>query len=448
MNPLNEKRVVITGLGPLTAIGIGKEDLWNSILQRRTNVVHHTALLDGKPWTTFPIAKVSQFDIAEFKLSKAAMNFLQQRELMEDTDLLYLIAAIQLALRDSNINYSREENDIGLVLTHENPGVDRYVKEVFQVLMDFAEGKIPQVADKKELAEMCYYHQRKAVYNMQSFMYLHHVSKVFGFHGFSLFVNNACASGLYAIEAASQQIRSGRSNVMVVAGADQPLFATKYLWFRDLGLYAEDGVMRPFDRNRKGFVFGDGGGALILEELEHALKRGATLYGEYLGGGFNQEAWKVSVPLVTGNFYTKAFESALQYSGIKAEEIDLVNPHGVATGVADRIEARTIHQIFGRGDPSRIGQDSRPYISAFKPYVGHNLGGSSLVELIILLLSMQNNLIPPTLNTEEVDPELEIDLCRGNWPVAPTKEIQIVAKMSSGFAGYNAVGIFKKVNEK
>src|SRR3990172_6956038 len=124
MNSLKEKRVVITGLGPLTAIGTGKEDLWNSVLQGRTHVVQHTALLDGKPWTSFPLSKIPRFDIAEFGLSKGAMNFLQERELMEDTDLLYLIATTQLALQDSKLTYDREENEIGLILTHENPGVD------------------------------------------------------------------------------------------------------------------------------------------------------------------------------------------------------------------------------------------------------------------------------------------------------------------------------------
>jgi 3-oxoacyl-[acyl-carrier-protein] synthase II len=428
-------RVVITGLGPLTSIGTGKSELWESVIQGKSNVVQHTAYLDGNPWATFPLSKIPHFDLADFSLSKGAMNFLKERELMEDIDLLYLIAAIQLALKDSNISYNQEENDIGLILTHENPGVDRYVREVFQVLMDFAGGKIPEVSDQKELALKCYNQQRKAVYNMQSFMYLHHVSKVFGFHGFSLFINNACASGLYAIEAASQHIRSGRSKVMVVAGADQPLFVTKYLWFKDLGLYAEDGVMRPFDRNRGGFIFGDGGGAVVLEEMEHAMKRGATIWGEYAGGGFNQEAWKVSVPLVTEHFYTKAFEEALQDSGIEAHEIGLINPHGAATGVADQVEARTIREVF----PDKT---DKPLITAFKPYVGHNLGGSALVELIILLLSMENNMVPPTLNTEEVDPELKIEVNRELTP----RELQVVAKMSSGFAGYNAVGIFKKVN--
>lgn len=429
-----EKRVVVTGLGPLTAIGIGKEELWTSVKEERSHVVSHDQYIGGELWDSFYVSKISDFDIQQFGLQQRFLTYIETHQLHEDTDLLYLMAAVKIALDDSRLSYDETDNSIGLILTHENPGVDRYVKKVFQAVMDCIDKKMPRGKDKKSIAEMLYQQLCQSVYDMQSFMYLHHVSKVFSFHGYSLFVNNACASGLFAIETASQHIKSGRNRVVIVAGGDHPLFITKYLWFKALGLYSGDGIMSPFDRDRHGFIFGDGGCALVLEELNHAVERGATIYGEYVGGGFNQEAWKITVPNVAEQFYTKAFKEALEKARVVPEQIDLVNPHGVATQIADRYEARTITNIFGN-------DSGQPVVSAFKPYVGHNLGGSALVELAILLLALQNNCIPPTLNYEHHDPKLRIHLNRQ----FVHRPLHLVAKMSNGFAGYNAVGLFRDV---
>jgi len=337
------------------------------------------------------------------------------------------------------VSYDTDENDIALVLTHEAPGVDRHVQEVyqtaFQLIADASVRPHPSSLIPHQTADWLYTRHREGVYNMQSFMYLHHVSKVFGLHGYALFINNACASGLYAIEAAAQQIQSGRSKITIVAGAAHPVFPTTYFWFRDLGMYAEDGVMQPFDKNRHGFVLGDGGCAFVLEEWEKARRRGATVYAEYLGGGFTQDAWKVTVPHVAGDFYTKAFEQALRVSGVAPNEIDLVNPHGVATPLGDRYEARTLTRIFGEFP-------TRPLITAFKPYVGHDLGGCALTELAILLAALQNDLVPATLNLTAPDETLKLRLV--DEPIATP--LRTVAKMACGFAGYNAVGIFRKVD--
>lgn len=430
----SERRVVVTGLGPLTAIGTGQEELWRSVVEGRSHVIRHDQYVGDELWESYHVSKISHFDVNKIGLRQRFLSYIQDNQLDEDLDLLYLMNAVKLALEDSRLTYDETDNNIGLILTHENPGVDRYVKKVFQTVMDCIDQKILRGKDKKSIAEMLYQQHCHTVYNMQSFMYLHHVSKVFSFHGFSLFVNNACASGLFAIEAASQRIRSGKNEIMVVGGGDHPLFITKYLWFKALELYSRDGIMRPFDRDRNGFIFGDGSSALVLEDLNHAVNRGATIYGEYMGGGFNQEAWKVSVPNVAEDFFTKAFREALKNARTNPEQIDLVNPHGAATEIADRYEARSITNMFG-DDPEK------PVISAFKPYVGHNLGGSALLELVILLLALQNNLIPPTLNYENPDPKLKIHLARDFI----RRDLRVVAKMSIGFAGYNAVGIFRKV---
>jgi 3-oxoacyl-[acyl-carrier-protein] synthase II len=428
-------RTVITGVGPITAIGIGKDHLWDSIKHKRSNVLLEDHYLDEEYWGSFHIAKVFDFEIENFGFSPGDVASLKRRQSETSRDLLYLVAASKLALDDCRLSYDKEDNDIGLILTCENPGLDDLICRIIDSTIGVIEGRKPelQVSTKRDFIHAMYKQFEKRVYNLQPFMYLHHISNILGLHGIPLFINNACASGLFALELASQQIHRGNTEVVVVAGADNPSFMTKYLWFNYLGIYAEDGLMRPFDKNRNGIVFGDGGGAIVLESLDHALRRGATIYGEYLGGGFTQDAWKVTVPSVTKNFYCKAFHQALNNSGLQPEDIDFLNPHGAATRIGDKYEALTINELFR-------GASRRPLISAFKPYIGHNLGGSALIESIILLLSMKYNYVPATLNYTEQDPELNVAIA----PETCSVDINVSAKMSTGFGGYNAVAMFRK----
>jgi 3-oxoacyl-(acyl-carrier-protein) synthase len=431
------KRIVITGVGPITAIGIGKDHLWDSIRNKRSNVILEDHYLDEEYWGSFHIAKVFDFDIGNFGLSSGTVASLRRRESDNSRDLLYLLAASKLALDDSRLSYDRDDNNLGLILTCENPGLDDLICRIIDSTLGVIEGRAPAtpLKTKRDFIQTMYEQFEKRVYNLQSFMYLHYVSNALGLHGTPLFINNACASGLFALESAAQQIQCGGTDVVIVAGGDNPSFMTKYLWFKGLGIYAEDGLMKPFDKGRHGIVFGDGAAAIVLEDMEHALNRGAHIYGEYLGGGFNQDAWKVTVPSVTTNYYSKAFKQALKNSDLRPEDIDLLNPHGACTGIGDKYEALTIQEIFK-------GSARRPMISAFKPYIGHNLGGSALTELIILLMSMKNNYVPATLNHTEPDPELNIALA----PETNSADIRTVAKMSTGFGGYNAVALFRKLD--
>ena len=171
-----------------------------------------------------------------------------------------------------------------------------------------------------------------------------------------------------------------------------------------------------------------------MEELDHALKRKAPIYGEYMGGGFTQDGWKVSFPAVTAGYYKKALINALLNSKIIKDDVDLIVPHGVGNNITDRFEAKVISSVFGE-------HTDRPYITALKPYFGHNLGGSALLETAILLLAMSNNVIPPTLNCEKIAPRIKINLVTNKIET----DINVAVKMACGFAGYNAVSVFRKV---
>ena len=261
-------------------------------------------------------------------------------------------------------------------------------------------------------------------------MPLFHIAKTFNIHKYSLFINNACASGLYAIEAASDMIRLNKTPIMVVVGGDHPNIF-KHLWFKMLGMYENDGKMKPFSTNGQGLVMGEGAAAFVLEEYEHAKKRGAPIYAEYLGGGFRLEGWQITRPKIGGDSYHETIKDALKNSGLKAQEVDLVCLHGFGSSAVDYYEAKAVEDIFGRGTP----------VTALKPYTGHNLGGSTLIETSALLLALGANFIPAILNTKVVSPKININLVMKDIKL----ELNNVIKTCSAFAGYNAAGVFKKI---
>jgi len=285
---------------------------------------------------------------------------------------------------------------------------------------------------KSEFHEKLYRDCLKSGYDIQTFMTLFHVAKFFNIHNYSLFINNACASGLYALENASQIIKCNQSPAVVVAASEYTEIY-KYLWFRDIGLYSEDGKIRPFCEDSNGLVFGDGGVGIVLEDLEHAEKRNAHIYAEYLGGGFHMEGWKVTTPQIGSDSYQKAIAKALQHSNVSKDEIEMLCPHGVGSQSIDYYEAKAITDIFGLHPES-------PLITSFKPYVGHNLGGSALLESAIMLLSLENDTVLPTLNTQNVNPLFNISLVK---ELLNTK-VNMAMKICGAFAGYNSAVIFKR----
>jgi len=429
------KRVVITGIGAISSLGIGREEIEKSLIDTRLNLVKEIYKIGGDVWDEFYLHKMRDFNIDRFDLPKENFKFIKSMRNVrnEDTDLYYFLAVIKLALKDSGLKYDTEKNDIGLIITHENPGIEIFFEELIDsVYSNILRNDKTKNFTKLKLAELMYNSDcEDRGYNLQTFSYLFSAAKVFDIHGYSLFINNACASGLFAIDNAARQIKAGISPAVVVAAVDNPNKIYKYLWFKKRGLYADNGVTRPFSNDKSGIVFGDGGGALVMEDLDHALNRGAEIYGEYLGGGFSLEGWKITVPNVVDEFYIKSFQNALSVANVKPDEIDFVNPHGVGMNITDSYEAKTINSIFA---------SRKPLVSAFKPLVGHNLGGSSLLEAVICMLSLKNNFIPATLNCENINERLNLNIVRKNTNI----KLNIIAKMSCGFAGFNGVAIFGK----
>jgi 3-oxoacyl-(acyl-carrier-protein) synthase len=430
---VEDKRVVITGIGPLASTGIGKKAFWEGMLEKRTGVDLKEIKLEGKLWESFYAHRIEKFDFARFKIDETALAYMNEwKEEEAPVDLYYLMAAVALALEDSDIDYKSEDNDIGLVLAHENMGLMPFVEKISKLSFTMSQGDDKASNTQKQFYEKLYKGCLKSGYDIQTFMTLFHVAKAFNIHNYSLFINNACASGLYALETAAQMIKCNQSSAVITAASDYTEIY-KYLWFREIGLYSEDGRIRPFCKDSNGLVFGDGGVGIVLEDLEHARKRNASIYAEYLGGGFCLEGWKVTTPQIGSDSYQKAISKALKQSEMSIDKIDLLVPHGVGSQAIDYYESKAITDVFG-------SNPENPLITTFKPYVGHNLGGSALLESAILLLSLKNEVILPTLNCENVDPKFNISLVKEKSDI----KVNTAMKICCAFAGYNSAVVFKR----
>lgn len=426
---IGNKRVVITGIGPLASAGIGKEQFWKGILNKDTGLELVKAYVDGKVWDEFYIHKINNFNIKEFGLDNDVLEYIEDwKETAMDMDLQYLLAAVKLTIDDAKIDSKIIKNELGLIVTNEHPAMEDFCRRIFKE--SFIKLKSAPNINEKEFWDYIYYKVVKSAYETQTFMPLYHIARAFDIHRYSLYVNNACASGLYAIEVASQMIKLNRIPMVVVTAGDHPNIF-KHLWFKMLDMYESDGKVKPFSKGAKGLVMGEGSAGLMLEDYEHAIKRNAHIYAEYLGGGFRLGGWQIARPRVGDFFYHEAIKEAISNSQINEKEIDLICPHGFGGLVNDFYEAKAIMEIFGK-DIS---------VTTFKPYIGHNLGGSTLLETIILLLCLENNVIVPILNTKEVNPQIDLNLIltKKDW------NLNTVMKTCSAFAGYNAANIFRKV---
>jgi len=269
-------------------------------------------------------------------------------------------------------------------------------------------------------------------YDVQTFVDLHQIAKLFKIKGYSLFVNNACASGHYAIEAANSLIQSGLIDVAVVASVDSPDIY-KYLYFKNLGLYSENGTISPFSEKANGLIFGEGGAAIVLESIENFHERKTNkIYCEYLGGGFDLENWKITAPQPGSESYKNAIMKSIKVAGIEKEDIDLICPHGTAIKITDYYEANALDQLFGR-------VKSIDY-TCLKPYIGHTLGSSALLETVILIKAMSDNKIPKTVNFDNRAHKININLVVEN----KRKKLNIIMKTCAAFAGFNSSIILKK----
>lgn len=416
--------VVITGLGPVSSIGVGSDALWTMLADGRANVHRLTLPVDVGQSVALPLASMpSTPDVAGLG---AHMDFLAGQGCGLYRDLGYALLAMELALGDAGIEYDRQHNNIGMIQAFEAPGVERTVSRLFELITaPTPPGNGPPPT--YEFLAPCFY-------NMQAFLYVHLAGKALGLHGFSTSVHNACASGAYAIELAAQRIRSGQAEVMIVVGGEAFDTAVRLEWFRRLDLYADDEYMRPFDAESSGFYVGEGAAAIVLESATHAASRGAPPYAAYLGGAFAHQGWKQAVPDVRSARLRDVIRQALAVAGVSAGELDLVVPHGASTLLGDGYEASCLAQALDKRAQQAVA-------TVFKPYVGHMLAASGLIETICALLAMKHDTIPATLNSRPEHVQLAIPLATERLD----RPIRTILKLSNGFTGHDAASLFAKV---
>lgn len=409
-----KKRVVVTGLGVITAVGIGVDQFWKNIVNGVSGVDRIT-LMDTSNLEVKIGAEVKDFDPTEYMDRKEVKR--------ADRFVHFAVAAAKMALADSGleINASNAEN-IGVVIGSGIGGMKTF----------------------EEQARTCFEKGPKRVSPffipmMIPDMGSGFVSILTGAKGPNHTVVTACASGAHSIGDSLRIIQNGEAVAMITGGSEAAITQLAYAGFTSAGALSTNnddpkGASRPFDLNRDGFVMGEGAGILILEELEHAKQRGAKIYAEVVGFGGSGDAYHMTSPDPEGDGAARAMRRAIADAGIKPEQISYINAHGTSTAANDKLETMAIKRVFGEAA-------YRIPVSSTKSMTGHLLGAAGGVEAIISALALHHGIIPPTINYQTPDPECDLDYVPNK---ARQSELEYALSNSLGFGGHNACLAFRK----
>ncbi len=414
MSRSRQRRVVITGLGCVSPVGNTVADAWSTVLEGRSGIATITKF-DASPFTTHIAGEVKGFRIEDYIPAKEARHM--------DTFIHYGMAAGMQAMQDC-----------GLVVTPENA-------TRVGVIVGSGIGGLPLIEETH--AELQARGPRRvspffvpaSIINMIS----GHLSIKYGLQGPNLAIVTACTTGLHCIGAAGRMIEYGDADVMIAGGAEStvsPLGLGGFASARALSTRNDDPATasRPWDRDRDGFVLGEGAGVMVLEEYEHAKARGAKIYAELLGFGMSADAHHMTAPLENGEGARRCMVSALDNAGVNADQVDYVNAHGTSTPLGDLAETIAIKRALGAHAYDVV-------INSTKSMTGHLLGGAGGLEAVFTVLALKNQVSPPTINIFNQDPACDLDYCAN---VARQMPINIAVKNSFGFGGTNGTLIFGK----
>ena len=417
---MNLKRVVVTGLGAVTPLGNTVDELWNSLLNGVSGASEITHF-DSSKFKTHFACEVKNYD---------ARNYFDRKEARKyDPYAQFALIASEEVIKDSGIDLEKIDREkAGVIWGTGIGGFTSFIKET----TDFAKGDgTPRFNP---------FFIPKIISNIAAGL----ISIKYGFHGPNYATTSACASAAHAIIDSFNYIRFGKANVFICGGSEAGINPGGIGGFNAMHAISTRNNdpktgSRPFDKDRDGFVLGEGGGAIILEELEHAKKRGAKIYAEIVGCGMSADAHHITSPHPEGYGAKLAMKHALEDGGIKPEEIDHINTHGTSTPVGDIAEPKAIVSLFGE-------YAYKINLNATKSMTGHLLGAAAAVELIATVLTIKNNIIPATINHFTDDPEIDNNL---NFTFhTPVKRIVNVALSNSfGFGGHNTSLAVKKFDE-
>lgn len=413
------KRVVVTGLGTINPLGKNIDEFWEGLCN---------GVSGAGPITRFDASKFKTQFACEIK-NFDPNDYLDRKEVRKhDMYAQYAYIAADQAIIHSGLDLDQiDKDEVGVIWGAGIGGLDTFYQEVSEFNLNPENPRFSPFFIPKMIA------------NMAS----GNIALQYGFRGPTMTTVTACASATHAMIDAANYIRLGKANIIVAGGSESainPAGVGGFNAMRALSTRNDDPktASRPFDKDRDGFVMGEGSGALVLEEYEHAKKRGATIYAELVGGGMSTDAYHMTAPDPEGTGAALVMKRALDDAGLQPSDVDYINVHGTSTGLGDIAEPKAIKKVFG----DHIYKVS---ISATKSMTGHLLGAAGAVEAIACILAMKHGIVPPTINQFELDPEIDpkIDF---TFNKAKKRELNIVLSNTFGFGGHNGTVIFKKLS--
>jgi len=408
-----KRRVVITGTGVIHALGKDTPTFWNAIKEGK-NGISRVTKFDSSRIETKVASEINGFDYTLYMDRKDAKRM--------DLFTQYAMAASFLAVQEANIDIKKEDPFRLGVLIGSGIGGIKTLEDQKQILMEKGPSRVSPVFIPMMIA------------NMASGQ----VAIRFGFCGYNECVTTACATANHAIGDAFHVIRTGLADVMISGGAEAPITELAFAGFcssKAMSTIEDPEIAcRPFDKDRDGFIMGEGAGILVIEELEHAKNRGANIIAEIVGYGSTCDAYHITAPHPEGLGGIKAMQFALQDAGIKPEDVDYVNAHGTSTPLNDPAETMVIKKVYGE-------HAYKLAISSTKSMTGHLLGAAGGIEAIITAMALKEGFLPPTIHLENPDEGCDLDYVPNK---GKKKNIQYALSNALGFGGHNAVLAFKK----
>lgn len=416
---MNKRRVVVTGMSMITPVGVGLDASWSAMVEGQSG-----------------IARISHFDASNASTSIAGEvegfepgQYMQEREARRMDRFMQLgIAAGVDAFKDSGMDSEKlteaEAEKIGVYMGSGIGGITAIETNT-------------ALYEKKAARKISPFYIPTTIINMIS----GNVSIMLGLKGPNLSMVTACSTGTHAIGEASRLIEYGDADIMIAGGAEAPISPTAIAGFSAARALSKQNdepekASRPWDTGRDGFVMGEGAGALVLEEYEHAKKRGARIYAELLGFGMSSDAYHITSPSPGGEGAARCMLNALRNASIETDRVDYLNAHGTSTGLGDIAETKAVKKAFG----------DRAYelaISSNKSMIGHLLGAAGGVEAVMTVMSIYHKTVPPTINLDDPDPECDLDYVPAE---ARQKDVRVALSNSFGFGGANGTLVFNQID--
>ncbi|SHF74703.1 3-oxoacyl-[acyl-carrier-protein] synthase II [Caldanaerobius fijiensis DSM 17918] len=410
-------RVVVTGIGCVTPIGIGKDAYWEALRSGKSGIGPITKF-DTSEYPTKIAAEVKDFNPTDFIDKKEAKRM--------DRYTHFAIASAKMAIEDANLDLNAvDKNRFGVIMGSGIGGIETF-EEQFRIMIEKGPGRVSPFFIPMMISNMA----------------AGQIAIMFGAKGPNETTVSACASSTNAIGDAFKLIQSGRADVVLAGGSEASITPMALAGFSALKALSTNNdnyheASRPFDKNRDGFVMGEGAGVLVLERLDMALARGAKIYAEIVGYGVTCDAYHITAPAPEGEGAARAMEVALADAGIKPEDIDYINAHGTSTEYNDKYETMAIKTVFKE-------HAYKLAVSSTKSMTGHLLGAAGAIEAIACLLAIDQGFIHPTINLKTPDPDCDLNYVPNT---GIERDVKYALSNSFGFGGQNACIIFKKYSE-